>query len=154
MIDTPQIVQTTAMQTAMIHFAIPPSTMPGIMEPAIGELMAVMAAQGVKQTGPMLCHHLKMPGAVFDFELSFPVDKPVTASGRVQPGLIPAMRAAKTTYYGPYEGLGNAWGEFGKWIAANGHTPANSLVECYAAGPESSPDPAYWRTEFTRPLLD
>ncbi len=27
------------------------------------------------------------------------------------------------------------------------------LWECYAAGPESGPDPAKWRTELNRPLL-
>lgn len=38
------------------------------------------------------------------------------------------------------------------WIAASGHTPAEDLWERYAAGPESSPDPATWRTELIRPL--
>lgn len=51
----------------------------------------------------------------------------------------------------PYEGLGAAWGEFGAWIAAQGHTPAPDLWESYVTGPESSPDPATWRTELTQP---
>jgi effector-binding domain-containing protein len=63
------------------------------------------------------------------------------------------MRVARTVYRGPYEGLGTAWGEFNAWIAANGHTPAPDLWECYVAGPESSPDPATWRTELNRPLI-
>jgi hypothetical protein len=29
---------------------------------------------------------------------------------------------------------------------------AQGLWECYAAGPESNPDPASWRTELNRPL--
>lgn len=63
------------------------------------------------------------------------------------------MRVARTIYRGPYEGLGSAWSEFDAWIAAHGHTPAADLWECYAAGPESSPDPASWRTELDRPLI-
>jgi effector-binding domain-containing protein len=55
-------------------------------------------------------------------------------------------------YHGGYEGLGDAWGEFGTWIEANGYTPAADLWECYLAGPESNPDPANWRTELNRPI--
>jgi effector-binding domain-containing protein len=64
------------------------------------------------------------------------------------------MKVARTVYHGPYEGLGDAWGEFMEWIEANGHTPAPDLWECYTAGPESNPDPAAWRTELNRPLID
>ena len=46
-----------------------------------------------------------------------------------------------------------AWGEFNAWIAANGHTPAQNLWECYVAGPEKDPDPSTWRTELNRPLF-
>ena len=63
------------------------------------------------------------------------------------------MKVVRTVYHGAFEGLGAAWGEFGNWIAANGHTPAEDLWECYVAGPEASPDPAHWRTELNRPLI-
>ena len=91
---------------------------------------------------------------IFDFEISVPVTAPVAAAGRVKPGQWPAMKVARTLYHGPYEGLGEAWGEFMDWIKANGHTPRADLYECYVAGPESSPDPATWRTELNRPLTD
>ena len=52
-----------------------------------------------------------------------------------------------------YESLGEAWGEFNEWIAAHGHRPGPDLWECYITGPESSPDPAAWRTELNRPLI-
>jgi effector-binding domain-containing protein len=70
----------------------------------------------------------------------------------VEPGERPAARVARTVYHGPYVGLGPAWGEFGAWIAAEGHTPAPDLWECYLTGPESGPDPSGWRTELNRPL--
>jgi len=60
---------------------------------------------------------------------------------------------ARTVFQGAYEGLGAAWGEFDAWIVANGHTPGPDLWECYVAGPESSSDPASWRTELNRPLV-
>ncbi len=62
------------------------------------------------------------------------------------------MRVARSVYRGPYEGLGPAWGELDAWIRANEHKPAPDLWEVYVAGPESSADPATWRTELSRPL--
>jgi effector-binding domain-containing protein len=93
-----------------------------------------------------------MDPEVFDFAAGVPVAKPVSSSGRVQPGQLPAARVARTIYHGPYEGLGAAWGEFNAWLAANGHAPEPDLWESYVAGPESSPNPAAWRTELNRPL--
>jgi effector-binding domain-containing protein len=79
---------------------------------------------------------------------------PVAAVGRGVGGEVTAVKAARTVYHGPYEGLGAAWGEFQAWIAANGHRPAPDLYECYLAGPESSPSPENWRTELNQPLID
>jgi effector-binding domain-containing protein len=93
-----------------------------------------------------------MDPETFDFEIGVPVNAPVSTSGRVQASQLPAATVARTLYHGPYEGLGPAWGEFDAWIAAEGHTPASNLWECYVVGPESNPDPTTWRTELSRPL--
>ena len=122
------------------------------MGPGIGELMAAIAAQGIAPAGPWFTHHLRIDPDIWDFEIGVPVSTPVVAAGRVKPGQWPAMKVARTVYHGPYEGLADAWPEFLDWIAANGHTPASDFYECYLAGPESSPDPANWRTEFTKQL--
>jgi effector-binding domain-containing protein len=90
---------------------------------------------------------------IFDFEISVPVNKAVTAMGRVQPGELPARRVARTIYHGNYEGLGEAWGEFIDWIEAYGHQRAADLWECYTYGPESTSDETAYRTELNQPLL-
>lgn len=154
MLDTPDILETAEQPAAVIPLTIPRAAIQQAMGPAIGELMAALAAQGIAPVGPLFSHHLRMDPEVFDFEIGIPVAADVAAEGRMKPGRLPATRVARTTYRGPYEGLGPAWGEFGAWIAANGHTPAPDLWECYVAGPESSPDPAHWRTELNRPLVD
>jgi len=89
---------------------------------------------------------------IFDFEICVPVAIPISAAGRVKPGELRAATVARTVYRGRYEGLAGAWGEFMDWIAAEGHTPSPDLWEIYVAGPESSPDPADWRTELNRPI--
>jgi len=153
MIDTPQITQTTAQLTAIIHLTIPREEMQNVFGPGIGELMATIAAQGIEPAGPVFTHHLKITPESFDFELSVPVSRPVVARGRVKPSQWPAMKVARTVYHGPYEGLPAAWGKFMGWIEAEGHKPAPDLWECYMTHPDSNPDPATWRTELNRPLI-
>jgi effector-binding domain-containing protein len=152
-IEEPRIVQTAAQPAAVIHLTIPREEIRNVMAPGRAELTAAIAAQGVATAGPWFSHHLRMDPGVYDFEIGFPVSAPISAAGRVRPGELPAMTAARTVYHGSYEGLASAWSELNAWIAACGRTPAPDLWESYVAGPESSPDPAAWRTELTRPLV-
>ena len=153
MIDPPYVTKAAAQRTAMIRLTVPRSEIQNVMGPGIQEVMAALTSQGIAPAGPWLTHHLRMDPEVFDFEICVPVPSPVAASGRVVPAVLPAATVARTVYHGPYEGLGDAWGEFMGWIAANGHKPASDLWEVYAVGPESSPNPADWRTELNVPLV-
>ncbi len=152
MIDTPQIVQTEARHTAVVRLTVPRAQIRDVMGAAIADVMSGVEAQGMRPAGPVFSHHLRMDPEVFDFEVGVPVDSPVKAAGRLQPGSLPATRVARTVYRGPYEGLGDAWGEFERWIAAAGHASAPDLWESYVVGPESGPDASRWATELNRPL--
>jgi effector-binding domain-containing protein len=152
MIETPQVTQTDAQITAVIHLTIHPSEMRDVVGPGIGELMQTVAAQGVGPAGPWFIHQLRSDAEVMDFEIGVPVSSPVSPAGRVQPGELPAATVARTVHHGPYEELMGAWEAFGAWIAAEGHTPVSNLWEVYAVGPESTDDPKGWRTELNRPL--
>lgn len=123
-----------------------------VFGPAVAEVLAALAAQHVEPVGAVFAHHLKMSPGVFDFELGVKVSAPVKALGRVKPGQLPAAEVALTIYSGPYEGLPAAWGEFDAWMKANGHEQAENLWELYSIGPQSTSDPAGWRTELNRPL--
>jgi effector-binding domain-containing protein len=154
MLATPQIIKTDVQQAAIIHLTIPRSEMMKVFGPAVGELMTALAAQGVEPVGAVFAHHLKMSPDNFDFELGVKVAAPVKPAGRVKPGQLPASKVARTVYSGPYEGLPAAWGEFNKWMKANGHEQAGNLWEVYSVGPQSSPDSANWRTELNRPITN
>ena len=154
MLATPQIIKTDVQQAAVIRLTVPRNEMMKVFGPAVGELMTALAAQGVKPIGAVFAHHLKMSPDKFDFELGVKVAAPVKPAGRVKPGQLPASKVARTVYSGPYEGLPSAWGEFNKWMKANGHEQAEDLWEVYSVGPQSSPDPANWRTELNRPLVN
>lgn len=153
MLEKPQVAKTTAQPIAFIRVTVPRSEIRQVMGPGCQELFAAVAAQGSAPAGPWFTHHLRMDPQVFDFEISVPVVAPIAPKGRVRAGERPAVRVVRSVYQGPYEGLGAAWGEFDAWIAAEGHRAGPELWECYVVGPESSPDPAAYRTELSRPLL-
>jgi effector-binding domain-containing protein len=152
MLDTPQILETAALLTAVIRMTIPREEIQQVMGPAIAEVMAALRAEGIAPAGPVFSHHFRMAPDIFDFEVGVPVAAPVTPVGRVRGAELRAARVARRVYRGGYEGLGPAWGEFMAWIEAKGLRPAEDLWEFYTLGPESSPDPAAWCTELNRPL--
>jgi effector-binding domain-containing protein len=154
MIETPCITHSAEKTAAVIHFDIPRSEMMQVFGPAVQELLAALATQGIKPDGSVFAHHLEMTPERFDFELGFFVDQHVAAVGRVKPGALRAAKVARTVYQGGYQGLPDAWGELMTWIEAGGHTPAADLWEWYLVGPNLSPNPADWRTELNRPVLD
>jgi effector-binding domain-containing protein len=154
MIETPYIAQLEAAPTAVIHLQIPREKMPEVFGPAIEEIMATLAAQGIVPTGPVFAHHLSMEPSVWDFEIGLPVATAIMPSGRVQPSERPPARVARTVYYGPYEGLPEAWGQFHAWVEEGGYAFAADVWESYIDGPHSTPDSSRWRTELNRPLAE
>jgi effector-binding domain-containing protein len=154
MIETPHIVRSAHQHAAVIHITIPREQIQQVMGPAIAEVAAVLASQGAAPIGALFAHHLTLDTKVFDFEVGFPVAAPIMPSGRVVRGELPACDVARTVYHGAYEGLFGAWSEFGAWGKTGIRTPASHIWECYQVGPETSANPADWRTELNQPLLD
>lgn len=154
MLETPQFVQTDEQLTAVIHLAVSRAEIEHVMDAAIDELISTLAAQGVTPAGPCFSFHWKKPSDIFDFEVGFPVEKPITPAGRVKMSKLPAARIARATYRGDYEGLASAWGEFCAWLESEGLDTQDSLWECYIVGPASTPAPDQWRTELNRPLAE
>lgn len=149
MLESPTLVQTFAIPTAVIRLTISRSEMRTAMGPARQELSAALSALGLVPAGPWFSHHFKMDPAIFDFEIGVPVTESVQSTGRVIQSELPATSVMRTVYVGGYEGLGSAWGEFDAWITAQGKQAAPSLWESYLTDGQSGP----MRTELTRPLI-
>jgi effector-binding domain-containing protein len=146
MLFPPEVVSIPAQPIAFIHLNIPKKEIRNVMGPGLGELHAALAAQGISATGPWFTHHLKIDAETFDFEICLPVGEPVAATGRVQPGEVPAMKAVRAIYQGGYEGLPGAWREFDAWIGSNGLSTGSDLWERYV-------DQTAPRTELSRRLV-
>ncbi|WP_263350871.1 GyrI-like domain-containing protein [Acidicapsa acidisoli] len=159
MIETPQILETDEQHYAFLHRRVPTAEIRNVMGSGIREVYSTVAAQGIAPAGPWFTHHLARPGEFFDFEICVPVKEPIQPAGEVKPGIWPSMRVARTVYHGDYdegehEGLAGAWPKFMAWIAEQRLTIAEDLWERYLVGPETSSNPADWRTELYRPLVD
>ena len=69
MLEPLRILATTAQPMAFIPLIIPQADIRSVMGPGLAELRAAIAAEGVAVTGPWFTHHLRPPGAVFDFQI-------------------------------------------------------------------------------------
>ena len=58
MLDTPIVVQTTALLTAIIPIKVARSEMQKVMGPGTNEVIAAVKAQGIGPTGHWFTHHL------------------------------------------------------------------------------------------------
>jgi len=154
MLENQELTRVAAQPAAVIRVAIPRSDMQKVAGPTIHQLYSQLQEQGVAPAGPLFMHHLLLDPENFDVEVGVPVAAPVAASGPMHPGGLPATRVARAIYRGPYEGLVDAWAEFGEWLGTQRVRQGQTLWETYLVGPESSPDPAEWRTQLNRPLLD
>jgi effector-binding domain-containing protein len=152
MIDTPQIINSAAQPAAVIRVTIPKDQIRQVMGPAIQEVLATAAAQGIGPAGPVFSRHFRFDPEVWDFEVGVPVRGPVSPAGRVRAGELPEAKVLRTVYHGGYEGLGGGWVEFETWIKANGHATRGDFWERYLTDPASNPDPATYQTELNRPL--
>lgn len=147
------LVQTEAQPAAVIHITVPRDKIQEVMGPAIMETMSAASAQGIGPVGPVFAHHFGMTPGIFNFEVGVPVSGPVTPVDRVKQSELPAAKVARTIYTGPYEGLGDAWGDFIDMIEAQGLTRAPNLWERYLTDPSTTPLPADYQTELNHPIL-
>ena len=152
MIDTPRVVETTPVPIAKLYAKVPTSEIGTRMGSLLRELGEELQSQNVKPVGPWFTHHFRRPEEFFDFEVCLPVERPISANGRVEPGEWPAMKMIQTVYTGPYQGLVPAWGEFMRWIEKEDLPISDEIWERYLVNPDTESDPEKWRTELNRPL--
>lgn len=154
MIDEPTIVQTESETAAVVRVTIRRDEIQNVMNSVIQEVTDTVVGQGIGPAGPVFSFYLNLEPETFDFEIGVPVSSPVKPAGRVQAGELPAFRALRTFYTGPYDGLDAAWSEFMTLIKQGGYERGSGLWERYLIGPDSEPDPAAWRTELNCALAD
>lgn len=148
MITTPEVITTKETITAAIPLVIPGRDMPKYIDPAIQEIIKVITDQGINIVGLMFSYHHRRPSDTFDFEIGFPVSKPIKEEGRVINSKLPSVKVVRSVYQGPYEGLAQAWPTLQKWVRENGHGETGKFWESYLNNPNEVKSPSEYRTEL------
>jgi hypothetical protein len=111
------------------------------MSPAITEIISTIAAQGGAFAGPCFSYHQKRPSDIFDFDVGFPISRPITPAGRVKMSKLPAAKIVRTTYRVGMMGLAQLGLSF-----ARGLKPRDSMCKtvygnaiCQALNPALTP---------------
>lgn len=148
MISTPEVITTKEVITAAIPLVIPGRDMPKYMDPAIQEIIKVVTGQGIQIAGPMFSYHKRRPSDTFDFEIGFPVSKPIKEEGRVKNSALPSEKVVRAVYQGPYEQLAGAWATLQKWVREQKLAESGRFFERYLNNPDEVKDPKDYRTEL------
>jgi len=151
--DSFSLIETEEKMTAVITLAIVRTEIEKVMNAAIAEVLSTLSAQNIAPSGPLFSYHLKRPSDRFYFEVGFPINTPVTPTGRVTLSKLPSTKVARTIYRGNYDGLAGAWGNFFNSIKIQGFEAQGVFWESYTTGPQHSPDSANWITELNCLLL-
>lgn len=165
MSDQHQTEERAAQHYAGIGTTVPMDGIAAAVDDAFPELFGWLTGQGITTSGPPFIRFVVIDmDRELEIELAVPVAEPVTASGRIRPGVLPAGRYVVTRHTGPYDGLiaANAALQqfardhgiaFDTWDTADG-TAWRCRAEHYITDPSQEPDPGKWETELaylTRP---
>ena len=113
---------------------------------AFATTAAALAKQGHAPAGPPFGLYRGMPTAVVDVEAGFPVSTPVEPAGDVVPSILPGGPAVEAVHVGPYDTMGETYGQVEQWMVGQRLVPGPVVWESYLSDPEREPDPATWRT--------
>ena len=136
-----------------IRTSAPMGELGKVMGPLYKEVMGHIRENGGEAAGMPLTRFYSPPGATIEFECAIPVASPVEGGERVQPGELPAGRAATVTHVGPYDALPEAWGALTEWMDSEGLERVGAPWEVYLTDPGAEPDPSKWRTQIFFPVL-
>jgi len=153
-----QIQARAAQHYAGIPATVTMDTLSTAVDSGFPELFGWLASNGIAPGGPPFIRFLVIDMAGdLQIELGLPVSAPVTGSGRIQPGLLPAGRYVVLRHTGPYDGLVASNAALQQWAADHGvqfdtsDTAQGSAwggrVEHYLTDPSQEPDPAKWETD-------
>ena len=133
---------------------VPMSGMPEFFQRAYRDIFGLIGSVGVRPAGSpvSIYHDPEFRDDDVDVEVAVPVSEPVEGAGRVVFGALAGGPVAYTLHVGPFDEIGNAYTALAEWTQAHGHEPAGPPRECYLTDPQTTPNPAEYRTEVIWPI--
>jgi len=135
-----------------IRERLPQSELPAFIGRSLGELYHHVTELGAVPGGePFLIYHAFGPDGL-DVEVCAPIVGDVAATDRIVSRVLPATMVAETLHVGPYEQLGEAYGELMGWIARKGFQVAGPVRETYLNEPGPGVPPEAYQTRIAMPI--
>lgn len=131
----------------------PMASLTTLFDSTFSALFPALAERGITPVGAPFALYHRAPDTTVDIEVGIPVEsalpEPITVGDVVlSPSTLPAGTVASTSYVGPYDGLGEAWGAFMRAIGDAGRNPALPFWEVYVTEPDPDMDPSTLRTDL------
>jgi effector-binding domain-containing protein len=149
-----EIVTQPEQNAAVVRDELPMARLSELFDRAFHTVIAACDAQGVPVVGPPFGFYPRMPGETVEVAAGFPVARPITASGEVEPMVLPGGRMVRGVHVGPFESLGQTYEALMAWVGAQGLTLAEGMWETYLTDPSAVSDPGEWQTLILWPLRE
>lgn len=134
------------------HFASPTTEVGRNVQGAFASLYSQIERARSRPAGPPFLIASPPKDGVMEIEVGAPCNPvPEPAPGQ-HAGKLDACRAAATLYRGPYERIGQVYGQVFRWIGEHGYRPAGAPREVYLNGPGDVQDSAGYLTEVVIPI--
>ena len=150
-LSTIEIQQTEEQHTAAVRHRITRAEterIPGWLE----QVMQAVGEAGQQPTGMPFLRTFSFDGDSMDIEVGCSVTAPFPGAGEVQASTLPGGAAAVVSYFGPYEGISEAYEAITAWCEEHGHEIVGPPWESYDTDPHEEPDPQRWRTDVYFPV--
>ena len=138
--------------TAVIRWRGPAAEIGEAVRNGLGQTYEALQRAGAEPSGPPVVRYLGMGPDEFEAEIGWPVPTAFDNDGGVVASSLPAGRVAALSYFGPYEGVGEAYEAMQKWCAERSFQPAGAPWESYPTDPTAEPDTSKWQTDLYQPV--
>lgn len=123
---------------------------------ALGKIFQHAQQHGIALTGHPLTRYIEVRPGLMTIEPAMRIASggPVASDPTLQvlSDTLPGGLAAKTTHFGKYDDLHEAYAAIELWMKAEGATSGGAPWEDYVTDPAETPDPKNWRTDVYWPL--
>jgi effector-binding domain-containing protein len=113
---------------------------------------AELGKQGLAPAGPPVALYDSEVGETADVTAGFPTQRTALPADGLVVAVLPAGRAAVTVHEGAYDAMATTYAALMAWFEEEDLTPGPVMWEEYLVGPDSSADPAQWRTQIVWPV--
>lgn len=147
-----EIVDVPTETVATVRRVVPVAEIKEFFDSAYGTVAEAVGAAGGRVSGPPFGWYHGMPTDTIDVAAGFPVSGDVhTPDGGIHLVERPGGRAVVGMHVGPYDTLGETYGELMRQVEAQSLTLRGDFWEEYLSPPQG--DPATWQTRIVIPVI-